>query len=149
MRKLIVYALLAVVALAPAAIAAIPGDGHTRPMIAYWIDYNIIPDKATQMGSVFYYTDYYLEDNTHIGADGTQWGGQTGHAGSSLVSSIANAIATGVGGMAGWNFGAWAGQWAASQVAIQASTAWYWMGLGAMAAGPWVGLAVGAALGAA
>ena len=146
MRKLITCVLLLVTAAAPAAMTTVPAGIGAGPEIAYWIDNYVIADKATQFANVYYHSDYYLEDGTHIGADATGW---YGHDNNSLISQVSAAIWSGIGGMVGWNFGSWAANWAASQVAIGASNAWYWMGLGALAAGPWVGFIVGTAMGVA
>lgn len=149
MRKLRVWALLFVIALAPAAIAAIPGEGRSRPMIGYWFENNLFPDKSTQMAGVNYWSDYHLEDGTWIGADATPWDGHVNSAGSSLISRIQNEVWAGIGGGFGSWLGIWAGNWAASQVAIDASYASYWLGLQAMAFGPWVGMSIGITVGVA
>lgn len=74
MRKSVMYPLLLVVALVPATITAIPGEGGSRPVIGYYMFSE--PDKQTQMANVSYFSDYYLEDNTYIGTDLAGWGDQ-------------------------------------------------------------------------
>lgn len=64
-----------------------------------------------------------------------------------MINQIAYNISVGIGGGAGWAFGSWAGNWAANVLTQNMTYATYYMGLGAMAAGPWLGLAVGTALG--
>ena len=148
MRKLVACMLLTVIGAAPVGVAALPPPAAS-PRISYWIDYYVIPDKATQMAGVYAWTDYHLESGEYIGTDAQYWDGTTASAGSSLMNYVAAGIAGGLGGNIGENIGAWAGAWVASQVAIEASYATYWLGLAAMVAGPWVGFVVGVTVGAA
>jgi len=122
-----------------------PLQGAVTPQAAYsyMTEY---PDRV-ETASVSTETTYRLEDETYLGADSAGYSEPACKCANDRVySDTSIVVATGVAGNVGWATGYFLGGVAAdmavSLIPIGAGYTTYAVGLGTLAAGPWIGAAV-------